>query len=83
MLADAAACARALVPTRTLAHAHVGTRGLPDSYTPPASTRRSLLCGAMWLIVQYPGVLHAVADKASLNELSQQYGIHRGNLRSS
>jgi len=37
----------------------------------------------MWLIVQYPGVLHAVADEASLNELSQQYGIHRGNLRSS
>jgi len=31
MLADAAACARALVPTRTLAHAHVGTRGLPDT----------------------------------------------------
>ena len=30
MLADAAACARALVHTRTLAHAHVGTRGLPD-----------------------------------------------------
>jgi len=40
MLADAAACARALIPTRTLAHAHVGTRGLPDMVPLVGASRR-------------------------------------------